>query len=642
MTSAMVDQTLVFLTIGIALLLFALGKPRHDIVAILVLTFLVLAGLIPGDSSFSGFANPAVISVAAILIVSEGLRKSGFVDYASRFILRMPGGLGTQIFVLSCLVCFFSAFMNNIGALAMFMPVAIHVAGKRGFSPSAILMPLAFASLLGGMITLIGTPPNMIISAYRSTATGAPFGLFAFAPVGIGVALAGLLFVALLGWRILPKRDGESSRQHRFNITAYITEVKVGDGSTLIGKTVADIGRFVGLDIQVLGHIVPQPHKASVSPVRQLLNKLLSGGGGLSRGLGRAVKPLQTAMDRRQALNAPPPDAIVRRGDILVIETDSTDIKEFVQKSRTVLLGGTQEGESRGPVDSGITLDDRERIAEVVVLPDSALANKTAAELRLRALYGVSLLAVARQNRKELKRVSKTVLRPGDVLLFRGRSDMLDERITAMGCLPLADRELQLEIPKKMLPAIFIFLTSVLLVISGILPVQNAFALAAVAMVLSGILPIREMYSSVDWSVIVLLGAMLPLGMALESSGAGATLATLVLKVGVSLPPWLIMALIMLVTMLVSAVINNAATVVLMAPVGISIARGLGVSVDPFLMAIAIGASSSFLTPIAHQSNTLVMGPGGYVFGDYVRLGLPMSLICLSVAVPLLLYFWPL
>lgn len=615
------DQTFVFITIGLALAMFVWGKFRHDLVSLGALLLLVLLGVVPAEEAFSGFANPAVISVAAILIVSESLRKSGFVEYASRFILKLGKNLALQIFVLSSLVCITSAFMNNIGALAIFMPVAIHITRKSGHAPSAILMPLAFASLLGGLATMIGTPPNILISSFRMQAAGKPFGIFDFTPVGLSVSFLGILFITTLGWRLLPHREGDASKQDRFNIDAYITELKITEGSPLIGLAVRDVPAATETRSQILGLIKPAPRRTASSPITRL--KAL-------------FSPLFGLREKKKSLPRPEEDSILQEGDIIVIETDSTEIKEFIRKSKTVLVGDP------GQAGNGQAGPDTDRIAEVVILPDSALVGKTTADIRMRARYGVSLLAIARQDRTLVKRIDKVELNAGDVLLLKGRREMLDERILTMGCLPLADRGLSIEQPKRMALAIGIFGAAIVLVITGLLPLQIAFALAAVLVVVTGVLPIQEMWTSVDWPVIMLLGALLPVGKALESSGGVSTIATLILNVGQNLPVWGLLGILIFSTMLLSAIINNAATVVLMAPVGISLAGSLGVSIDTFLMAIAIGASASFLSPIAHQSNTLVMGPGGYKFSDYVRLGLPLSLLLCGATVPLLLLFWPL
>jgi di/tricarboxylate transporter len=615
------DQTFVFITIGLALAMFVWGRFRHDLISLGALLLLVLLGVVPPDEAFSGFANPAVISVAAILIVSESLRKSGFVEYASRFILKLGKSLALQIFVLSSMVCITSAFMNNIGALAIFMPVAIHITRKSGHAPSSILMPLAFASLLGGLTTMIGTPPNILISAFRLESSGKPFGIFDFSPVGLSISFLGIIFITTLGWRLLPHREGDASKQDRFNIDAYITELRITEGSPLIGLAVRDVQAATETRAQVLGLIKPASRKTAGGPIARL-QALFS--------------PLRGLAEKKKPLARPEEDSILHEGDIIVIETDSTEIKEFIRKSKTVLVGDP------GQAGNSPSTPDTDRIAEVVILPDSALAGKTTADIRMRARYGVSLLAIARQDRTLVKRIDKVELNAGDVLLLKGRREMLDDRILAMGCLPLADRGLSIEQPKRMALAIGIFGTAIALVIANVLPLQIAFALAAVLVVATGVLPVQEMWTSVDWPVIMLLGALLPVGKALESSGGVGTIAGLILAIGQNLPVWGLLGILVFSTMLLSAIINNAATVVLMAPVGISLASSLGVSTDTFLMAIAIGASASFLSPIAHQSNTLVMGPGGYRFSDYVRLGLPLSLLLCTAAIPLLLLVWPL
>jgi di/tricarboxylate transporter len=615
------NQTIVFITLTLALGMFAWGRFRHDLVALGALLLLVISGVVPADTAFSGFSNPAVISVAAILVVSEALRKSGFVEYISKFILRLGTSLALQIFVLSSMVCLTSAFMNNIGALAIFMPVAIHITRKSGHAASSILMPLAFASLLGGMMTMIGTPPNILISAFRSTAVGSPFGIFAFTPVGSILALLGISFITGFGWRFLPRRNGEADRPERFNIHAYITEVRVPAGSPLIGMAIKEITARTANAIRVLSLVRTSQRK----PAGRLLSRL-----------NDWLAPFLGAVPKLKTLPPADEEIVLREHDVLVIESDAASIKEFMHSNKVILVGDASSRGNKGQEP------ERERVAEVVVLPDSPLAGKSASETRMRARYGVSLLAVARQDRRLIRRIDRVEFHAGDVLLLKGHSEMLDERIVAMGCLPLADRGLSIEKPRTMALAIGIFGMAIILVVTEALPLQLAFTLAAILVVGTGVLPVQEMWSSVDWPVIVLLGALLPLGQALETSGGVTTIATLILRLGAVLPTWGLLGIMISATMLLSAVVNNAATVVLMAPVAISIAGTLGASADPFLMAIAVGASSSFLTPIAHQSNTLVMGPGGYKFTDYLRLGLPLSILVCCAAVPAIMLLWPL
>lgn len=588
------DQIIVFITLALALVLFAWGKLRHDIVALIALFLLVLAGVVPKDHAFTGFAHPAVVTVAAVLIISRALMNSGLIDVIASWVLKVGKQLIVQIFVLTVIVAVASAFMNNVGALAILMPVAIYIARKSGNAPSYILMPIAFGSLLGGMTTLIGTPPNIIIATFRGDELGTPFGMFDFSPVGVGVAIVGIAFISLLGWRVLPKREGETSAEDLFQINDYITEVRVTKDSKLKGQPVSEIQQLTDADIRILGLI-----------------------------------------RNKRRIHAPDPAEELKTNDILILEADSDDLKTFVNNSGTKLVGGKQfRKDAIGSKDIAIM--------ETVVTANSPLVNNTAANLSMRSKYGINLLAIARQEKKMRQRIDNIRFKAGDVLLLQGRVNNINDAIISMGCLPLAERGMKIGVPRKIILALGIFGAGIVSVVTGLLPVNIAFPLAALLLVLTSVISVREIYTSVDWPVIILLGAMIPVGEALETTGGAELIAAQIMSIGSEFPAWAIVAIVLIVTMFLSDVINNAATVVLMAPIGISIATGLNASIDPFLMAIAVGGSCAFLTPIGHQSNTLVMGPGGYKFSDYWRMGLPLEVIIVLVGIPLILYFWPL
>jgi di/tricarboxylate transporter len=587
------DQTIVFVTLGITLILFAWGKVRHDIVALISLFLLVLAGIVPKDHAFTGFGHPAVVTVAAVLIISRALMNSGLIDVIASWVLKVGKKLIVQIFVLTLVVAVASAFMNNVGALAIMMPVALYLARKSGNAPSFILMPIAFGSLLGGMTTLIGTPPNIIIATFRGEELGRSFGMFDFSPVGIGLALVGIAFISLIGWRLLPKRQGEKSPEDLFQIDDYITEVRVTKDSRLKGQAVKEIQKLTDADIRILGLI-----------------------------------------RNKKRIHAPDPDEELKTNDILILEADSDDLKTFINNSGVKLVGGKQfRKDAIGSKEIAIT--------EAVITVNSPLVGKTAADIAMRSKYGINLLAIARQEKKMRQRIDNIRFKAGDVLLLQGRLNNINDAIIAMGCLPLAERGLKMGGSQRIMLALGIFGAGIVSVVTGLLPVQIAFPIAALILVLTNIISVREIYTSVDWPVIILLGAMIPVGEALETTGGAELLAGQIMRIGNDFPAWATLTIVLVVTMFLSDIINNAATVVLMAPIGISIAHGLGASVDPFLMAIAVGGSCAFLTPIGHQSNTLVLGPGGYKFSDYWRLGLPLEVIIVLVGIPLILFFWP-
>jgi di/tricarboxylate transporter len=583
----------VFVVLALALALFVWGRWRYDLVALAALLAVAMAGIVPAESAFSGFGHPAVITVAAVLILSRGLRNAGVVDVIAGLLLRAGSGPVLQVTLISLSVALLSGFMNNVGALALLLPVTIQMARKSGNPPSLLLMPLAFGSLLGGLFTLIGTPPNIIVAAARADGEGR-FRMFDFAPVGLSVMALGVAFIALLGWRLVPRRKGTASREELFHIEDYTTELRVTEKSAWIGKTVGDMEESLEGGLTVAG---------------------------LARGKRRLLVPSQW-----EAL---------REGDILIAEGDSDAIKALTDKGGLKLAGSGEPREQE-------LQSDEIAITEAVVRPESFIVGRTASSLLLRTRYGVNLLAVARHGRRLKERLARVRLRQGDILLLQGQRSRLGEAIGQLGCLPLAERELRIGKPRRVLLAVLIFAAAVVSTVSGLLAVEIAFVLACAVMILGGFLSLTEAYESVDWPVIVLLAAMIPVGEAMEITGGSALLAQLLLKTGDGLPPAATLAILLMGTMAFSNIVNNAAIAVVMAPIAVSLSEGLHVSADPFLMAVALGASSAFLTPIGHQSNTLVMGPGGYEFGDYWKLGLPLSLIVAAAGVPLILHFWPL
>jgi di/tricarboxylate transporter len=590
----MLEQLIVFSTLFLALVLFVWGKWRYDIVALLALLAVTVTGVIPAGQAFTGFGHPAVITVAAVLVVSRGLLNSGVVNMLTRQLSRLGDHPLAQIAGLTTLVAILSGFMNNVGALALLMPVAIRMARKSGHSPSLLLMPLAFGSLLGGLTTLIGTPPNIIIATFRAETGAQPFGMFDFTPVGLGVAAAGILFIILVGWRLVPQRKGQASREELFQIENYLTEVQIGEESEIVGRPLRDLHRVPDVDVVIVGLI---------------------------------------RNNRRRP--APSSFEILRAGDILIVEANSEDLKELVDSLDLDLIGSEKLDEE--------ALQSREvGLIEAVVMSDSPMVGQTVRTLNLRWRHGVNLLAVARQGSRLQTGLGRTRFQVGDVILLQGPLETLQETVSALGCLPLAERGLRLGRPRQLLLAGGIFGAAIVAAAVDLLPVQVAFIIAAVAMIMTNLLSLTEAYESVDWPIIVLLAAMIPVGEALEVSGGANLIAGQALAVAGQMPPLATLAIVLVATMFLSDLVNNAAAAVLMAPIAVTIAQGLGASVDPFLMCVAIGASCAFLTPIGHQSNTLVMGPGGYRFGDYWRMGLLLEVIVVAVALPLVAWFWPL
>lgn len=590
----MAEQLIVFGTLLAALVLFVWGRWRYDVIALLALVAVTISGIIPGERAFAGFGHPAVVTVAAVLVVSRGLLNSGIVDALTKKVSATGNSPAVHVIALTALVAVCSGFMNNVGALALFLPVAIRVARKNEYSPSLLLMPLAFGSLLGGLLTLIGTPPNIIIATFRSELSGQAFRMFDFTPVGVVVALAGVAFVSLLGWRLVPRREEQTSLKDLVQIDDYLSEVRIPAESPLAGKRLRDLGAIIDTQAVVVAVIRDDRHIAAPT----------------------GLQPLKT-------------------GDVLIVEADPLELNELVDAAQFEMVG------SKGVTREDLTTD-RVRILEAVVAANSVMIGQSARSLGLRGRYGVNLLAVSRQGEQLRSRLGEVPFRAGDVVLLQGSADTLATAMVALGNLPLARRELRLGQPRRVLLTAGLFAAALLSSAVGVLPVQVAFVVAAVAMLLTNLLTLQEAYDSIDWPIIILLGAMLPVGEALEITGGADLIASQVLTLASQFPPVATLAIVLVGTMFLSDLVNNAAAAVLMAPIAVTVAEGLQASPDPFLMCVAIGASCAFLTPIGHQSNTLVMGPGGYHFGDYWRMGLLLEVIIVIVALPSIMRFWPL
>lgn len=615
------DQLIVFAVLAATLGLFVWNRWRYDIVALGALLVVTLAGIVPAEKAFMGLGHPAVITVAAVLVLSRGLLNSGVVDSLARHLTKVGDRPWVQVLTLTGIVALCSGFMNNVGALALFMPVAVWMSRQSGRSPSYLLMPLAFGSLLGGTLTLIGTPPNIIIAGYRREVGDAPFRMFDFLPVGLAITAAGLLLIVLL-WRLIPRREDRGGDQELFEISAYMTELTIPDGSKYAGRTLRDL-------------IVAGSDEADVMVIA----------------LVRA--------GRYQAM--PSTYEVLHDRDVLLVEADSDSLKKFLDVTHLQLAAeADSKAEARekaeqdkqaaknggqNETDDSESGSDRHRdraLAEAIVTPGSSLIGTTATGLTLRERHGVNVLAVARQGQRLRERLGKIRFAAGDILLLQAREDQLQSTLNNLGCLPLASRGLRITAPRQVMLASSIFAAALVLIALGVVPPVISLVGAALAMILVGLVPSGDIYKSIDMSIIVLIAAMLPIGEALETTGGSRLIAHALLEIGQAAPPAATVAILMAGVMLLSNVVNNAAAAVLAAPVAISLSRGMEASADPLLMAVAIGASCAFLTPIGHQSNTLVMAPGGYRFGDYWRLGLPLSVLVVLVAVPVILWVWPL
>ena len=592
------DEFVVFGVLLAALVLFVTGKVRYDIVALGALLILTVVQIVPAADAFRGFGHPAVITVGAVLVLSKMLESSGVIDVLERWFTHVGQRLTVQIASLSGLVAVLSAFMNNVGALSLLMPLAVRAANtaRRPYSP--YLMPLSFASLLGGLTTLVGTPPNIIIATFRQEAVGEAFGMFDFTPVGAAVAIAGIVFIAAVGWRLIPSRRPQSSLSDAIDISVYMVEVRVTQNSRFAGRLVRDLEELAGEDVAIVGVI-----------------------------------------HRGTAYGAPSSYQIIDVGDVFIIEIAQEDLNAFMLDSGFAL---EIFRDLRSDVEQSVEADDV-TLLEAVVMRNGLADGNTARSMHMHARFGLNLLGVSRRGTRRVSRLSQVVLQVGDVLLLQGKTESVQNALPSLGVLPLAQRDLQVgQTPRRLIVPVSVFVGALLLTVFGVLPIHISLPGAVVVLLVSRFLSLQAAYQAVNWPIIVLLGAMIPVGEALETTGGALRIAAMVTELGDALPAWSMVMLILVITMLLSDWINNATAVILMAPVGLGVAAAIGAAADPFLMAVAIGGSSAFLSPIGHQSNTIVMGPGGYGFGDYWRMGLPLDIIIVSVATPLIVLVWPL
>jgi di/tricarboxylate transporter len=590
------DQILLFSLLGLLFALLIWGRWRYDLIAFSALLIAVTLGLVPVDGAFDGFGHPATVVIALVLIISRGLSNSGVVEFIAEKAIDAGRAVSAHIGIMSVIAGALSAVMNNVAALALLMPVDIQAATKAKRSPAISLMPLSFASILGGLITLIGTPPNIIIATFRGKTMGEPFSMFDFAPVGAACAVAGILFVALIGWRLIPAaRTEHDTAKELFELKDYIAKLKVANDADFVGNTVAEWVKTLSKDeVQVLG--------------------LMRGGQRLP---GRARR------------------AVIRSGDILIVEASP----EALEKITGVLAAEQSDNGDSGSVFENSDLKMREVVVPPGVRIDGSRSNTLEDTLHH---HGVSLLGISRRGQRSHTHSENSRIRGGDILLLVGAIDSLDELTQRFSLLPLAERGLEVIQRRKAGLAVGIFVAAIALASVGTVGLPIALGGVAALFAIFNIVPIRDMYSKIEWSVIVLLGSLIPIGSALESSGATGVIVDGLLQVASGQGPVVLLVLLMVVTMTLSDVLNNTATAVIAAPIAFDLATRLGVNPDPYLMAVAVAASCAFLTPIGHKNNTLILGPGGYKFGDYWRMGLPLEVIVIVVAVPMILLVWPL
>ncbi|WP_226642360.1 SLC13 family permease [Microbulbifer variabilis] len=615
------DQLLILIILAITIALFIWGPWRHDMVALSSLLACVFFGLIPPERAFAGFGHPAVVTVASVLILSRGLQNTGAMAALAQRVVPRSGNITISMLLLTGLGALLSGFMNNVGALALLMPVATDMAEKQGLAPGKVLMPLSFATILGGMTTLIGTPPNLVVSGFRDSAGAGSYGMFDFTPVGLVVTLVGLLFIGLLGWRLVPGRGQAGAAS--FDTGTYLTEALVGEKSAAVGKSLGEIGKVLSAeDAQVVGLVQSDARVAAVAPWQR-----------------------------------------VQSGDILVIEAEPESLAASLTRLGLKMVGGTETEKDKKVVvqlggarpledtdgrkkdqdkDKGVPAGEEMQLRELVVMPDSFLVGRSIQFVHLSTRYQINLLALSRRGRRSVRRLRSTPLQAGDALLMMGPDDNLSNFARDQGCVPLAQRDIGMPNKEKAAIALIAMALGVAGAAFGLVPAAVSFATCVLAFMALKVVPIRNIYEALDGSVIVLLGTLIAVAEVIESTGAADLVAQMLLDNLAQGSSVVALALILIITMTLSDFMNNVATAAVMCSIAISTAEQLAVNPDSFLMAVAIGASCAFLTPVGHQNNTLILGPGGFDFGDYWRMGLPLEILVVVVSIPMLLWVWPL
>lgn len=654
-------QVLILAILAATAGMFMWGRWRHDMVALGALLACVAAGLVAPSDAFLGFGHPAVVTVACVLVLSRALQTSGAVDVLARRVLPPTAGITVSIGALCVLVAVLSAFMNNVGALALLMPVAIQIAGRLDLPPGRVLMPLAFASILGGTTTLIGTPSNLIISGFRANQSGTSgFGMFDFVGVGLPVTVLGVAFIALVGWRLVPAR--RTAGTSGFETGAYLTEARVPAGSKAAGMSVDELETRLGdADAQIVGLVRNEVRMFAPRAGRQVragdILVIEAEAGTLAHVL--SVLGLQLEEDKRPAPSELEPkdpeskeskesegsegsEGSAGSTEDPVSQTAASAAPPAKPPAEVPPAAGEGASLETKSVAKGAEVSDEFVLMEVAILPSSELAGRSAKDLLLRTRHGINLLAVSRQGQRSMARLRTLAIRVGDVLLLQGPREVLLDFASEMGCVPLAERELRIPDRRKALWSTGIMLLSIAVAAIGLAPAAVAFAGGVLlSMAIRTVHP-RAVYAAVDWPVVVLLGALLPVAEAMQSTGTADLLARFLIENVAQGGALLGLAVILLTTMILTDLMNNAATAAVMAPIAIGTASQLSVNSDTFLMAVVIGASCAFLTPIGHQNNTLILGPGGLRFGDYWRMGTVLQLIIFVVTMVMLPIVWPL
>ncbi|VXB05195.1 SLC13 family permease [Brevundimonas sp. G8] len=587
------QQGLAFGLVGLTVAAFIWGRFRYDLVALAALVAGLAVGVIPAEDAFSGFANDVTVIIACALVVSAAFARSGIVEMALKRVLPHLKTERSQVPVLTTAVTLLSMVTKNVGALAIMMPVALQVSRRTGTPQSRLLMPMAFGAMAGGMVTLVGTSPNILVAQVRQEIVGQPFQMFDYAPVGLALTAAALVFLAF-GYRLLPKdRTGALGLSAALSANAYLTEARAPDDWMREPTTITALVALTPDAVEVMALIRDGKRRAR-----------------------------------------PRGNTLVQPGDTLLLKGDQEALEAFIDATKLTLVRG----------DRPVLLEqakDEVNLVEAVVGAESPLTGQSVRQLDLYGQHGLNLLGVSRSGYELTQHLRTAKLQAGDVLLLQGSEAAMPKVLAELQLLPLAEREVRLGGKRrKYLPAV-VLAAAMVMVGFGILPVAIAFFGAAVVIVALGGLRMRDAYAALDGPLLVLIAALIPVSDAIQQTGGADLIASHLKAVFEGIPPVVAVAGMMAASMAVTPFLNNAATVLVVAPIAGVLAQQLGHRPDPFLMAVAVGAACDFLTPIGHQCNTMVMGPGGYKFSDYPKLGAPLSLLVLIIGPPMILLFWP-
>jgi di/tricarboxylate transporter len=588
------QAALVLILLGVVIVLLASERLREDLVAMLALAALVVFGILTPEQALSGFSNQATVAVACMFLLSAGLQASGFVQFAGDRLLK-SGPHTTTVLVLLCAVVIgpVSAFINNTAAVAVFLPVALRASHGSRVSPSRVLMPLSFFAMLGGMCTLIGTSTNILVSSLAAQHDIRPFGMFEFAPVGLVLLAAGTVYLLVFGRKLLPERVQAESLTAGFHLNRYLSEVVVLPGSSLVGKSLLEAKLGERYDLEVLALIRPNGDRLVPGEVDRL-----------------------------------------HEGDLLLIKAAAAALVQLRDRAGIGIKPG------RHPDDADLRSADSV-LMEAVIAPNSPLEGRTMKGVDFRHRYGATALAIRRHGEDIQEKIGRVRLRLGDEMLILAPRLNLERLKRETDFVILQELDVPVMNPVRALIAVAIVAAVVATAALRLYTIAEAAVVGSVLMVLSGCLPVRKIYRDIDWRVIFLIAGLVPMGIALESSGAAGSLIMGLLKLIGGWGPTVVLSAFFLVASLLTGFMSNAATAALLAPLAITCARALGVEERPFLMALAFAASAAFYTPVGYQTNLLVYGPGGYRFMDFVKVGVPLNLVIWVLATLMIPWLFP-